>query len=242
MSEDGWSRDELKASVLAYADMYEAGRLGRKINKAQIYRDLAAQFDRKNKAFERRMMNISHVVESLGGEPVRGLLPAPHIGSSVESILIELVNNAGFIEDKTTVQIETTEVEEPHELEKKVTELISDWVETENTLLPPRGLSRPTAKKSESMVFSRSPEVKAWVIKLAGSNCESCDSAAPFVKEDGTPYLEVHHVVTLAEGGPDTIGNTVAICPNCHRALHYSKDKDLRIAQLYRKVERLQRV
>jgi 5-methylcytosine-specific restriction protein A len=32
----------------------------------------------------------------------------------------------------------------------------------------------------------------------------------------------VHHIVPLAEGGPDDLGNTAALCPNCHRAVHYS--------------------
>ena len=37
--------------------------------------------------------------------------------------------------------------------------------------------------------------------------------------------MESHHVITLAEGGPDVIYNTVAICPNCHRKIHVLKDK-----------------
>jgi len=30
----------------------------------------------------------------------------------------------------------------------------------------------------------------------------------------------------LAEGGPDTVENTVALCPNCHRRCHVSPDAD----------------
>ena len=40
---------------------------------------------------------------------------------------------------------------------------------------------------------------------------------APFIKENGAPFLEIHHLKRLADGGSDTISNTVAICPNCHR-------------------------
>ena len=57
--EDTWSEEELKASVATYAEMYKADQEGRKINKAQMYRDLEEQFGRRDKAFERRMMNIS---------------------------------------------------------------------------------------------------------------------------------------------------------------------------------------
>ena len=56
MSNKGlWSEDELSASVEAYAETYKADKEGRKVNKAQIYRDLEKRFGRRNKAFERRM-------------------------------------------------------------------------------------------------------------------------------------------------------------------------------------------
>ena len=52
-------------------------------------------------------------------------------------------------------------------------------------------------------------------------------------------YLEVHHVTPLAENGPDTPQNAVAVCPTCHRALHYAKDKLERRKELYERIERL---
>jgi 5-methylcytosine-specific restriction protein A len=33
-------------------------------------------------------------------------------------------------------------------------------------------------------------------------------------------FLEVHHLLSLASGGEDTVFNAVAICPNYHRELH----------------------
>ncbi|WP_429628901.1 HNH endonuclease [Tunturiibacter psychrotolerans] len=39
------------------------------------------------------------------------------------------------------------------------------------------------------------------------------------------PYLECHHIVWLARGGDDTIENTVAMCPNCHRRMHVLDDR-----------------
>ncbi|KAA1164453.1 HNH endonuclease [Pseudoalteromonas fuliginea] len=52
-----------------------------------------------------------------------------------------------------------------------------------------------------------------------------CNNEAPFKKENGEPYLEVHHVLPLSEGGSDTIKNTIAVCPNCHMKFHYSAEK-----------------
>ena len=53
-----------------------------------------------------------------------------------------------------------------------------------------------------------------------------CEKDAPFKDKNGKPYLESHHVITLAEGGPDAIFNTVAMCPNCHRKVHTLNAKE----------------
>lgn len=58
--------------------------------------------------------------------------------------------------------------------------------------------------------------------------CDLCGEEAPFKDKNGNPYLESHHIITLANGGPDAIYNTVAICPNCHRRMHVlSKKEDI---------------
>ncbi|MDP2409432.1 MAG: HNH endonuclease signature motif containing protein [Pseudolabrys sp.] len=54
--------------------------------------------------------------------------------------------------------------------------------------------------------------------------CEACDSPAPFIRRNDDPYLEVHHIVSLAEGGEDHPKNVVAICPNCHARVTHGKD------------------
>ena len=50
--------------------------------------------------------------------------------------------------------------------------------------------------------------------------CKLCNKPAPFKDKTGRPYLETHHIVWLSQGGDDTIENTVALCPNCHRKMH----------------------
>lgn len=70
--------------------------------------------------------------------------------------------------------------------------------------------------------FLRNPDVVAEVLCRAAGYCERCRAKAPFLRaSDGTPYLEVHHAIQLAHGGEDTVENAVALCPNCHRELHY---------------------
>ncbi|MGH9768021.1 MAG: HNH endonuclease [Blastocatellia bacterium] len=56
--------------------------------------------------------------------------------------------------------------------------------------------------------------------------CEGCNDHAPFQKSDGFPYLEPHHTMRLADGGPDHPAHVIAPCPNCHRRAHYAVDAE----------------
>ena len=80
--------------------------------------------------------------------------------------------------------------------------------------------SKPGKRAATTTSYQRSPVVKAYVLKRANGVCELCEQPAPFNKKNGEPYLEVHHVKQLADGGDDTIKNAVALCPNCHRRMH----------------------
>lgn len=74
-----------------------------------------------------------------------------------------------------------------------------------------------------SVVYRRNSDVVAEALYQAQGTCRLCGANAPFSRgSDGTPYLEVHHRKTLAEGGEDTIENAIAVCPNCHRKAHYA--------------------
>ena len=70
------------------------------------------------------------------------------------------------------------------------------------------------------MHFQRNEWVAEYVRRRAAGNCELCWEPAPFLDVSGEPFLEVHHIQRLAAGGRDTIENTVALCPNCHRKMH----------------------
>jgi 5-methylcytosine-specific restriction protein A len=73
-----------------------------------------------------------------------------------------------------------------------------------------------------STAYKRNPDVVAEVLDRANGECESCHEAAPFFRlTDGTPYLEVHHRLQLAQDGEDTVENAIALCPNCHRKSHF---------------------
>lgn len=72
--------------------------------------------------------------------------------------------------------------------------------------------------------FKRNPFVVQAAVLRARGKCEMPGCAAPlFARADGEVYLEVHHVVPLGEGGDDTLANVAALCPHCHRELHFGE-------------------
>ncbi|AKK00035.1 HNH endonuclease [Pseudomonas sp. MS646] len=70
-------------------------------------------------------------------------------------------------------------------------------------------------------VYYRSKRIANYVLKRAGGICESCGKPAPFMKKNGSPYLEPHHVNRVSDGGLDHPRFIGAICPDCHREIHH---------------------
>ncbi|WP_222433376.1 DUF6157 family protein [Vibrio cyclitrophicus] len=218
-----WSEEELRASVAAYLDMKTRSDNKERINKKDYYRQLTNQFGRTQKAFEYRMQNISYVFSLLERDWVPGLKPAKNVGK-----------NTALIIEKFIAEIECRVVDERVEFEFDVQKHQSDPNQEK-----PAGDAEPKSSLSTSVVYKRSPEVKAWVLKRAKGCCELCDSEALFKKANGEPYLEVHHVKRLSLGGSDRVENCVALCANCHKRLHFSQDKEDQAQLLYKKVPEL---
>jgi len=105
----------------------------------------------------------------------------------------------------------------------------------------PTGQANPKKTLSTTEQFVRDAAVVAYVLREADGRCECCMNPAPFAKQNGLPYLEVHHVRPLASGGTDRVSNAVAACPNCHRELHHgAKAADI-VESLFTRVDRLVR-
>ena len=72
-------------------------------------------------------------------------------------------------------------------------------------------------------VYERDPDIVAETLFRSNGICGKCKKPAPFKrKKDGHPYLEVHHLLPLSKGGGDDLSNVIALCPNCHRELHFA--------------------
>jgi 5-methylcytosine-specific restriction enzyme A len=79
---------------------------------------------------------------------------------------------------------------------------------------------KPAVRMAQTIAYIRDAAVAEYAKRLAAGACDLCDQMAPFKNKQHQAYLECHHIVWLAKGGDDTIENTVALCPNCHRKMH----------------------
>lgn len=75
----------------------------------------------------------------------------------------------------------------------------------------------PQRRQTRHSSIARNPYIAQYAKRRANGRCQLCGNPAPFVDLKGNPYLEEHHIDWLANGGADSIDNTVALCPNCHR-------------------------
>ncbi|MFJ5449509.1 HNH endonuclease [Pectobacterium carotovorum] len=219
----GWSDEELKASVEAYVEMKQFHQSGLTFTKKTYYESLAARFPRTAKSFEFRMQNISFVYQEMGRDWLPGLTPATNVGAKIFPRLKQFIDEIDPIGELTEKQFEA-----------QVSALRKTGVKDK-----PPGNSNPPKKTTQTTSVVRDPEVKAYVLQEAKGVCECCRNPAPFMQADGLPFLEVHHLKYLANGGSDTVENAAALCPNCHRAMHYAVNKNALLEKLYLTISRL---
>jgi hypothetical protein len=92
-----------------------------------------------------------------------------------------------------------------------------------------REASAEMPRRTQTMVtiFERDPWVRAIARVRAGFRCEVPNCPSPsFLTTTDDSYCEVHHVLHLANDGPDIIENVVCVCANHHRELHFGRMRD----------------
>lgn len=220
---DKWTDEELLASVEAYLDMLNKYNNNIKFIKKEYYEKLSERFNRTEKSFEYRMQNISYVLSLMGRTWIKGLPPAKNVGSNNTRKIEKFIND---LENKFNT--------ENAYFESLVKENINKDIKSK-----PLGISKPNIISSNTTIYQRDPYVKAWVLQNSSWICECCKNYSPFISNDGNPFLEVHHMKRLSDGGSDTITNVVALCPNCHREIHFGINSDVLKEKIYNNVERL---
>jgi 5-methylcytosine-specific restriction protein A len=232
MPSDNWTSAELDTSVKVYLQMLSKEKGGVPYKKSEYRKQLLAGAlnGRTAGSFEYRMQNISYVLDTLDHPYIKGYKPARNVGANTTASIIESLKRNKF---EITNDFEPTpDIDKLHKKTKRLRRSIS-------LKDKPTGQSKPQKTEAITTVYYRDPVVRAWILENAKGKCEACGMDAPFLLPDGYPFLEVHHMIPMTLGGPDTIENTLALCPNCHRRCHLSKEKESFNSMIYNRVKRL---
>ena len=89
------------------------------------------------------------------------------------------------------------------------------------------GNTEPSIQYRTIKQYDKIPTVSAIAKLRTGFKCEIIDCAyEPFIGLYNLPYIEVHHIIRLADGGEDTLKNVACLCPKHHREIHCGKNKE----------------
>jgi 5-methylcytosine-specific restriction protein A len=228
----GWTDEELGAAVGAYFQMLNKESRGEAYNKAEVNRELRASAlsNRSKGSVEFRMQNISAILMKLCHPIIRGYLPRGNVGTTASKRIKGIIFQKQLLREN-----DYTPTADDEELNSKVKTILKKGVSGK-----PTGQRQPKKKQSSQVRYERDPLVKAWVLQNANGTCELCDERGPFKDKNGDFFLEVHHVLLLADDGPDTTDNAVALCPNCHKKCHHSEDTVAVAQELRKKIDRIQ--
>jgi 5-methylcytosine-specific restriction protein A len=80
--------------------------------------------------------------------------------------------------------------------------------------------------RGETQIRKRSNLIRTYALERSRGVCEGCFQPAPFSTKNSVPYLEVHHLTPVSQGGADHPMKVTAVCPNCHRRTEKSEDAD----------------
>ena len=100
----------------------------------------------------------------------------------------------------------------------------TDLLNLEKEDLQTIDLTKESPEKREYLIETYIRKAK-WSVEAKarlGDKClgKHCDNS--FTKENGSLYIEVHHIVPLAYGGENVLANLSVLCAHHHRMAHFA--------------------
>ena len=91
-----------------------------------------------------------------------------------------------------------------------------------------------TSSNTGREISKRDPLRDANALKHAGFKCEFDNEDRTFLRKNGKPYTEPHHLIPLCHHkdfkySVDVMENIVSLCSHCHNLLHYGRKDDKKI-------------
>lgn len=167
--------------------------------------------------FQEQVYKYRGIVELTGGPFLKEELDANGNPRKVWKFPLKLITPNYLSEDEINTLINTLQEETNKKLKKNWPSELISYVDS----IPGDVSVLTTLKKT----YIRNPIIAIYAKIRADGVCELCGENAPF-RVDGKPFLESHHIIPLSEGGKDSIDNVTALCPNCHRKVHYLKNTE----------------
>jgi hypothetical protein len=232
-----WSRDEAVAGLWAYDQTY--GRAVSKLSNSPVA-DVALRTGRAVSGVYAKVMNFRSLDPRVPGQGMSGA------GRADRLVWAEFFDERGSV-------LRTNELNEEFnriwgsEQSSADAKIVAQAVQIEAERLEDQDLAlllakyaarpnlrlRPSARPLQTRSYDRDPLVIAIGKKRADHRCEvPCCKHPEFETADGTRYVEIHHIIPLADGGADTIENVVCLCPAHHREVHLGANAQQLTAQL----------
>ncbi len=98
----------------------------------------------------------------------------------------------------------------------------------------------PVKVVNTQTTYKRDAGLAKTVLVRSDYKCLLDEAHTTFTSKDGHPYIEAHHLIPMSaqkdfDTNIDRVENIVALCPNCHKAIHYGDDATRRdlVERLY---------
>jgi len=104
-------------------------------------------------------------------------------------------------------------------------DVLPNEIVDENDLKILLEIKHPSKKEYTIETYARN---RGWVKKakeVLGLDCLYPNCQNTFMKENGSKYIEVHHIIPLHTGGVDGIWNLSVVCAHHHKMAHFADMK-----------------
>jgi len=146
---------------------------------------------------------------------------------------VMLTEPAGHIAFNPPVEVDTSNLTDPFGLHAPYNAKSGSTEEAIAAELFQDDATSDEAKKTQKVIetFERNKKAVKELKKLY-KTCQITGEKYVFPKINGEPYLEVHHLIPLGEGGADSPSNLVVISAHIHRMLHYANVEGLDLSKI----------
>jgi len=108
-------------------------------------------------------------------------------------------------------------------------EIVKSLFDEDETDIPHPG---ETVREVIAKVRNRNAKAVKGLKELYQGKCQITADEYTFLKKDGTPYCEAHHLTPLGEEGADSPFNIIIVNPLIHKMLHYADVSDIDLSRI----------